>query len=54
LPEISYDRCELGDREVRRQLTGEILRTFEPIIRKYPDQWYHFIPIWPEASPPGK
>jgi len=49
LPEIPYDRPGLGNRESRRGLTGQILRAFEPVIRQYPDQWYHFIPIWPEV-----
>ena len=50
LPEIPYDRPALGDRESRRRLTGELLRAFEPVIRQYPDQWYHFIPIWPQSG----
>lgn len=48
-PEIEYDRQALGSREARRQLTQQILRAFEPEIRKHPDQWYHFVPIWPES-----
>jgi lauroyl/myristoyl acyltransferase len=46
LPEIPYDRQELGDRTARRQLTEEILRGFQPAIHQYADQWYHFVPLW--------
>ena len=48
LPEFAYDRKALGDREVRRELTRQILRAFEPQIRQDIDQWYQFVPIWPE------
>jgi predicted RND superfamily exporter protein/lauroyl/myristoyl acyltransferase len=50
LPEFAYDRKALGDREVRRELTQQILRAFEPEIRKDIDQWYQFIPIWPKDA----
>ncbi len=48
LPEFTYDRKALGNREVRRELTQQILRAFEPEIRKDIDQWYQFTPIWPK------
>jgi predicted RND superfamily exporter protein/lauroyl/myristoyl acyltransferase len=51
LPEFAYDRKALGDREVRRELTRQILRAFEPQIRQDIDQWYQFIPIWPAKNP---
>jgi lauroyl/myristoyl acyltransferase len=47
LPEFIYDRKNLGNREARRELTQQILRAFEPEIRKNLDQWYQFTPIWP-------
>lgn len=50
LPEIQYDRRALGTRESRLQLTQEIMRAFEPAIREYCDQWYHFVPIWPRGA----
>jgi uncharacterized protein len=50
LPEIHYDRAALRDLNARRQLTQQILRAFEPALRQHPDQWFHFVPIWP---PPG-
>jgi len=48
LPEFTYDRKALGHREARRELTQQILRAFEPEIRKDIDQWYQFTPIWPK------
>ena len=50
LPPIAYDRRALGDREARRALTGEILRAFEPAICQHPDQWFHFVPLWPRPA----
>ncbi len=50
LPEFTYDRRALGNHDARRELTGQILRAFEPEIREHLDQWYHFIPIWPADS----
>jgi lauroyl/myristoyl acyltransferase len=47
LPEVPYDRAAIGDRAGRIRLTQEILRAFAPAIRQYPDQWYHFVPVWP-------
>jgi lauroyl/myristoyl acyltransferase len=47
LGEVNYDRAALGDRAARIALTGEILRAFEPSIRQHPDQWFHFVPLWP-------
>jgi KDO2-lipid IV(A) lauroyltransferase len=48
LPEIPYDRGTLRDRNARRQLTQKILTAFEPILCNHLDQWFHFVPIWPE------
>jgi lauroyl/myristoyl acyltransferase len=50
LPEFVYDRQTLGAREARRELTQKIMRAFEPEIRQHPDQWYQFVPIWPEGQ----
>jgi uncharacterized protein len=49
LPEITYDRRALGNREARRELTQAILRAFEPEIRDHLEQWYHFVPLWPKT-----
>lgn len=48
--EFRYDRKALGNREARRELSGQILRAFEPKIRQHLDQWFHFVPIWPKTS----
>jgi KDO2-lipid IV(A) lauroyltransferase len=53
LPEFHYDRRALGSREARTRFTQEILRAFEPVIRQHPDQWYHFVPIWPRVAITG-
>jgi predicted exporter/lauroyl/myristoyl acyltransferase len=49
-PEIAYNRNELGDREARHRLTQQIMGVFETAIRQYPNQWYHFVPIWPDDA----
>lgn len=50
LPEISYERPALRDREARLEFTQRIITAFEPAIRLYLNQWYHFVPIWPRAA----
>jgi len=50
LPEIAYDRAKIGNREERIKLTQQILRAFEPAIRQYITQWFHFVPVWPEEK----
>jgi predicted RND superfamily exporter protein len=54
LPEITYDRAALRDRAATRQLTQKIMAVFEPIIREHADQWYHFVPVWPQNKPEQK
>jgi KDO2-lipid IV(A) lauroyltransferase len=54
LPEFTYDRAALGNRENRRKLTQQILSAFEPEIRRYPEQWFHFVPVWPETNGPAR
>ena len=54
LPPVAYDRAALRDRAARCQLTQEIVRALEPAIRQHLDQWFHFVPIWPQPTqPPG-
>jgi len=48
LPEFTYDRAALGGREGRQKLTQQILSAFEPEIRRHPEQWFHFVPVWPD------
>jgi lauroyl/myristoyl acyltransferase len=50
LPEFKYERAALGNREARRQLTQQIIRGFEPEISAHADQWFHFVPVWPEKT----
>jgi predicted exporter/lauroyl/myristoyl acyltransferase len=52
--EIPYDRAKIGNREARIQLTQKIMSVFEPQIREYITQWYHFVPIWPSGALRGK
>ena len=47
LPEMTYQRAELNNREARQKFTQQIIRAFEPLLKQYPDQWYHFVSIWP-------
>jgi lauroyl/myristoyl acyltransferase len=49
MPEFEYDRRALGNREGRRELTQRIMSAFEPMIRDYADQWYQFVPVWPNV-----
>jgi predicted exporter/lauroyl/myristoyl acyltransferase len=53
LPEFSYDRQALGNREARAQLTEEILRAFAPLIRQDIEQWYQFVPLWSQDNRVG-
>ena len=50
LPPVEYDRGEIGSREGRIALTQRIMQSFEPAIRLYVSQWFHFVPIWPEQN----
>ena len=50
LPPVLYDRAGISSKDRRIVFTREILSVFEPVVRQYADQWYHFVPIWPESS----
>jgi KDO2-lipid IV(A) lauroyltransferase len=50
LPQITYERATLRDRATRQALTQKIMTAFEPVIQQHPDQWYHFVPVWPKAG----
>ncbi len=50
LPEIGYDRRGLSARNAREELAGRILRAFEPAVRQFPEQWFHFVPAWVERE----
>ena len=49
LPPVLYDRGALRQRAARLQLTQEIVHVLEPAIHDHLDQWYHFVPLWPES-----
>jgi lauroyl/myristoyl acyltransferase len=51
LAPVEYDRRALGSPEARAVFAGEILRAFEPAVRQHPEQWFHFVPVWPEDLP---
>jgi predicted exporter/lauroyl/myristoyl acyltransferase len=58
LPPLAYDRRELGSRGKRAEFAGQILRVFEPAVRQFAAQWFHFVPIWApptesKTEPPG-
>lgn len=53
LPAIPYDRRNLGSAEARAAFAGEILRAFEPAVRQHPEQWFHFVPVWPVSDEPS-
>jgi lauroyl/myristoyl acyltransferase len=47
-PPILPDRDSAADRDAER-LTQELATTFEGFVRRYPEQWYAFRRIWPDA-----
>jgi KDO2-lipid IV(A) lauroyltransferase len=47
-PPILPDRDLAADRDAER-LTQELATTFEGFVRRYPEQWYAFRRIWPDA-----
>ena len=51
LPDVPYHRPALRDRAARLEFTQRIMHSFEPAIRLYLNQWFHFVPIWPKAAP---
>ena len=50
LPKITYNRSVLRSIQEREVLTGRVLKEFEPVLRRYPEQWFHFIPVWPDTT----
>lgn len=49
-PQIEYQREALGSRDARAKFTQDITRQFEPVIRRYLTQWFHFVPVWKDES----
>lgn len=52
LPPVAYERRALTQPAARVELTKRIMAAFEPWITRFADQWFHFVPVWPEL-PPG-
>jgi lauroyl/myristoyl acyltransferase len=52
-PELPYDRASLRQRENRVKLSQDIMNCFEPVIARYPEQWFHFVPVWRAEEPPN-
>ena len=50
LPPVAYERAALRDRAARQQFTQELIRIFEPMIHRHLEQWYHFVPVWPQST----
>ncbi|MBX3745415.1 MAG: MMPL family transporter [Verrucomicrobiae bacterium] len=48
-PPVPYDAASLRPRENQGRFTEDILRAFEPALRQHPDQWFHFVPVWPSS-----
>lgn len=46
LPRIPYNRAQLRNPEAKQQFTTDLMRAFEPALKRYPDQWYQFVPVW--------
>ncbi len=46
LPPVEYNPAELTGRTARIEFTERVMNCFEPAIRKYATQWYHFVPMW--------
>jgi lauroyl/myristoyl acyltransferase len=43
-----YEPTGDEERDVR-ELTQRIMHALETLVRKYPEQWYVFHPLWPES-----
>jgi lauroyl/myristoyl acyltransferase len=50
-PPVEYEHLLTGDKERDIQIiTQEIANRMEEIIRRHPDQWYMFRPMWPRTE----
>jgi lauroyl/myristoyl acyltransferase len=48
MPSFPYDRAGLRRPQGKQELTQALLKLYEPVVEKYANQWYHFVPIWPD------
>ena len=49
---VAYDRRTREIVKNRVAFTGRILRAgWSPAVRQFPDQWFHFVPVWKPGDP---
>jgi uncharacterized protein len=53
LPQVAYDRSVLRSIQEREILTERVLKGFESVLRRYPEQWFQFIPVWSDTTVPS-
>lgn len=56
VPAIDFDLCfePTGDAEADvKALTQAVARSFERFVRRFPDQWFAFRPVWGAGVPAG-
>ncbi len=48
---VRYEPTGDEERDVR-ELTQQMIRAFEPVVREHPDQWFIFRPLWRDRVRP--
>ena len=46
---VRYEATGDEERDVR-ELTQQIMRAIEPVVREHPEQWFIFRPMWPRTA----
>jgi KDO2-lipid IV(A) lauroyltransferase len=46
---VRYEPTGDEERDVR-ELTQQIMRAIEPLVREHPEQWFIFRPVWPQPA----
>ena len=46
----SPDVCDYDKRTALQLNTQRIATVFESVIRRYPDQWFNYVPAFPQPS----
>ena len=46
---VRYEPTGDEERDVR-ELTQQIMRAIEPVVREHPEQWFIFRPMWPRTA----
>jgi KDO2-lipid IV(A) lauroyltransferase len=52
LPPIFVQRTKVATQDLERA-TQAVVHLLEGLVRRDPDQWYIFRPMWPELEPAG-